>query len=146
MFSQIPLVLFCLLNTVGKSQDLSGWCDDNLSQKIVLTKITDYNYLINSWNLCWTDLFSCSSNSSPLLLVMRNPNLNRLRASMSRFVLLLIMPSVHNKPMLWMRRGRKHGNVHGDWLNLVCMSARPDAFGLWTRGPGFDAHCLFIPS
>ena len=38
------------------------------------------------------------------------------------------------------RGGRKHGSVHGEHTSGVCMSARRDAFGLWSCGPGFDPH------
>lgn len=44
-----------------------------------------------------------------------------------------VVRSVHNKPMLWTRVGRKHGNVHGDWLNFwsACLlDVMPSGFEL----------------
>ena len=135
---------------------------------LVLTKITDYNYLINSpdyLGFCVSSsvfrggLGKVDLNVDVMIIVHRKSHLvlTKLQTTIiwstlesqpicycvSRelrlisFLLALnffryFLVSVHNKPMLWMIRGRKHGNVHGDGLNWsACLLAlTPSGFDL----------------
>lgn len=91
---------------------------------------SDYNYLINgecrfSFNFLRSFFFD--------LIV--------------RFcVLSVVLVTVHNKPMPWTRQGKEGSMVRCTERKMkrLIMSARVDALGLWSGGPGFEPHCYTI--